>query len=122
MLPAVYELFRYLASLINPYMPQNSLASIMQIQIGLGLINSVPEVGVDAIGQFHSIMDELAKHFIVLLSWETAGMFRAALRPCILVFNSLRSSLKFQQENFLVKMTDLISSARKSYEHKVSKK
>ena len=55
MLPAVYELLHYLASLINPYMPQ----------IGLGLINSVPEVGLDAIGQFHSSMDELARHLIV---------------------------------------------------------
>ena len=40
-LPAVYELFRFLASLINPYEPQNS---DHQIQIGLGLINSALEV------------------------------------------------------------------------------
>jgi hypothetical protein len=57
----VYELFCFLASLINPYMPQTS-----EHQIGLDLINSALEV--------------------VLLSWERVGMFRAALRPCILVF------------------------------------
>jgi len=120
-LPTVYELLRFLASLINPNDPQNTE---QQIQIGLSLITSALEVGVESMEKFPSLMilvkDDICRNLISLLSTERVGMFSASLRCCFLVFSTLRSSLKLQLEKFLNKLCDLIGSesTRISYEHK----
>ena len=66
--------------------------------MGLGLVNSTLEVGVDVIGQFLTLMgldkDELARRLIPLLSSERVGMFSSALRCSFLVFNSLKFPLE----------------------------
>jgi brefeldin A-resistance guanine nucleotide exchange factor 1 len=120
-LPAVYELLRFLASLINPYDQQNSE---QQVQIGLNLITCALEVGVDSISRYPSLMslvkDELCRNLISLLATERVGMFSAALRCCFLILSELRGSLKLQLEQYLNKLVNLIGSDsnRVSYQHK----
>ena len=120
-LPAVYELLRFLASLINPHEPANSE---QQITIGLSLVSCALEVGVAHIAAFPSLLtlaqEELSRHLVSLLSSERIAMFGAALRSCFLLFESLRPHLKLQLEHFLVKLSDIIAteSNRVSYEQK----
>jgi len=110
-LPAVYELLRFLASLINPHEPANSEA---QINIGLSLITTALEVGVDSLVKFPSLLglaqDSICRNLISLLGTERIGVFSSSLRCCFLLFSSLRPSLVLQLEFFLVKLSDLINS------------
>ena len=110
-LPAVYELLRFLASLINPHEPANTET---QINIGLSLVATALEVGVEALVRFPSLLslvqDSLCRSFISLLQSERVGVFSSSLRCCYLMFSVLRSHLKLQLECFLVKLSELISS------------
>ena len=120
-LPAVYELLRFLASLINPHEPANTE---QQLQIGLNLVSCALEVGVDSLAMFPSLLaltqDEICRNLVSLLSSERIAVFSSALRCCFLLFDSLRSHLKLQLEHFLLKLADTIAteSARVSYEQK----
>ena len=120
-LPAVYELLRFLASLINPHEPANTEA---QINIGLSLVITALEVGVSYIEKFPSLLslvqDSLCRSFISLLDSERVGVFSSSLRCCFLIFGVLRPHLKLQLESFLSKLADLITSEslRISYEQK----
>ena len=120
-LPAVYELLRFLASLINPHEQANSE---QQLQIGLNLVSCALEVGVDSLAIFPSLLaltqDEICRNLVSLLSSERIAVFSSALRCCFLLFGSLRSHLKLQLEHFLLRLADTISteSARVSFEQK----
>merc|ERR1719334_397681 len=120
-LPAVYELMRFLASIINPNEAANSE---QQIQIGLSLVCCALEVGVESLAQFPSLLtltqDEICRNLVNLLNSERVAVFSAALRSCFLLFDCLRSHLKLQLEHFLVKLAEVIAteSARVSYEQK----
>jgi len=120
-LPAVYELLRFLASLINPHEQANSE---QQLQIGLNLVSCALEVGVDSLAIFPSLLaltqDEICRNLVSLLSSERIAVFSSALRCCFLLFGSLRSHLKLQLEHFLLRLADTIAteSARVSFEQK----
>ena len=120
-LPAVYELLRFLASLINPHEQANTE---QQLQIGLNLVSCALEVGVDSLAIFPSLLaltqDEICRNLVSLLSSERIAVFSSALRCCFLLFGSLRSHLKLQLEHFLLRLADTIAteSARVSYEQK----
>jgi len=110
-LPAVYELLRFLASLINPHEAANTEA---QINIGLSLITTALEVGVDSLARFPSLLglaqDSICKNLVSLLGTERIGVFSSSIRCCFLLFSSLRPHLKLQLEFFLVKLSELINS------------
>jgi len=120
-LPAVYELLRFLASLINPHETANTEA---QINIGLSLVTTALEVGVDSLAKFPSLLsltqDSICRNLISLLATERIGVFSSSLRCCFLVFSSLRPHLTLQLEFFLVKLSELINSesARVSHEQR----
>merc|ERR1719470_728496 len=117
-LPAVYELLRFLASLINPHETANSEA---QINIGLALITTALEVGVDSLSRFPSLLgltqDSICRNLISLLGTERIGVFSSSLRCCFLIFSSLRPHLKLQLEFFLVKLSELINSESPRVSH-----
>lgn len=120
-LPCVRELFRYLVCLVNPHDRHNSET---MIQVGLNLITVALEAGADNLGRFSSFLslvrDETCRNLFALLSTERLTVFTAALRVCFLLFEALRTHLKFQLEMFLKQLIDMIvtESLKISYEQK----
>ena len=100
-----------MASLINPHEAANTET---QINIGLSLVTTALEVGVEHLAKFPSLLmlvqDSLCRSFISLLGSERVGVFASCLRCCFLMFGVLRSHLKLQLESFLNKLSELISS------------
>lgn len=110
-IPCIRELFRFLISLCNPLDAQNN---DNVIHIALNLLTVVFEVASDNIGNFYSlttlVKDELCRNLFSLLTTERLPIFAANLQVCFLLFESLRFHLKFQLENYLAKLTDIIGS------------
>lgn len=108
-LPCIRELFRFLISLCNPMDKQNT---DVMIHMGLTLLTVTFEVGADSIGKYDSLLaivkDDLCKNLFALLATERISIFAADLQLCFLMFESLRSQLKFQLEYYLTKLADLI--------------
>ncbi|XP_055593245.1 Golgi-specific brefeldin A-resistance guanine nucleotide exchange factor 1 isoform X2 [Uranotaenia lowii] len=108
-LPCIRELFRFLVSLCNPLDKQNT---DVMIHMGLTLLTVTFEVGADSIGKYESLLtivkDDLCKNLFALLATERISIFAADLQLCFLMFESLRSQLKFQLEYYLTKLADLI--------------
>lgn len=120
-LPCVRELFRFLVSLINPLDRHNSE---VMIHIGLSLLTVALEAGADHIGKFNSLLllikDETCRNLFSLLSTERLTIFAAALRVYFLLFEALRTHLKFQLEMVLSHLMEVIisESPKFSYEQK----
>ncbi|KAG8181269.1 hypothetical protein JTE90_018788 [Oedothorax gibbosus] len=120
-LPCVRELFRYLVSLVNPHDRHNSET---MIQVGLNLLTVALEAGADNLGRFSSflvlIRDETCRNLFALMSIERLTVFAAALRVCFLLFEALRTHLKFQLEMFLKTLMEMITSemSKISYEQR----
>lgn len=110
-IPCIRELFRFLISLCNPLDAQNN---DNVIHIALNLLTVVFEVASDNIGNFYSlttlVKDELCRNLFSLLATERLLIFAATLQVCFLLFESLRLHIKFQLENYLIKLTDIIGS------------
>ncbi|XP_055542001.1 Golgi-specific brefeldin A-resistance guanine nucleotide exchange factor 1 isoform X2 [Wyeomyia smithii] len=108
-LPCIRELFLFLISLCNPLDKQNT---DVMIHMGLTLLTVTFEVGADSIGKYDSLLaivrDDLCKNLFALLATERISIFAADLQLCFLLFESLRSQLKFQLEYYLTKLADLI--------------
>ncbi|KAJ8979326.1 hypothetical protein NQ317_006940 [Molorchus minor] len=92
-LACVRELFRFLINLCNPLDKQNT---DVNIHLGLTLLTVAFEVGADSIGK--------------LLNTERLSVFAANLQVSFLMFESLRSHLKYQLENYLNKLMEIIIS------------
>ncbi|KAL9961546.1 hypothetical protein ACROYT_G030504 [Oculina patagonica] len=109
-LPCIRELFRFLISLINPHDRHNSEA---MIHMGLSLLTVALESGSHHIGTFPSLMnfvkDELCKNLFWLIQCDFLGLFTMALRVCFLLFEGLRTHLKFQMEMFFKKLMDILA-------------
>uniref|UniRef100_A0A1B6C7R4 SEC7 domain-containing protein n=2 Tax=Clastoptera arizonana TaxID=38151 RepID=A0A1B6C7R4_9HEMI len=105
----VRELFRFLVSLCNPLNKENSE---MIIHVGLSLLTVALEVGADAIGHYSTLLaivkDDLCRNLFMLLNSERLSTFSANLQLSFLLFESLRTHLKFQLERFLSRLTDII--------------
>lgn len=118
-LPCVRELFRFLVSLINPLDRHNT---DVMIHMGLSLLTVALESGADSIRTFKSLLylvkDEMCRNLFTLLQSERLSLFTATIRTCFLLFESMRSHLKFQLEMYLTKLSDIIVSEapRISYE------
>lgn len=95
----------------NPWDTQNTDAIV---HVALNLLTIVFEVAADNLGNYSSLIslvkDDLCKNLIGLLNTERLSLFSANMQVCFLLFESLRSNLKFQLENYLVKLCDIIVS------------
>ncbi|CAB0006397.1 unnamed protein product [Nesidiocoris tenuis] len=117
----VCELLRFSASLCNPLEKNSSDA---MIHIGLALITVAFEVGADSIAKFPSLMaivkNDVCRNLFALMSSERLPVFSGVLQAAFLMFESLRTHLKFQLEHYLGKLSDIIvsDSQKISYEHR----
>ncbi|GFG39058.1 hypothetical protein Cfor_02589 [Coptotermes formosanus] len=117
----VRELFRFLISLCNPLDKQNTET---MIHMGLTLLTVALEIGADSIGKYNSLLDlvrdELCRNLFSLLSTERLSIFAADLQVSFLLFEALRTHLKFQLEFYLTRVTDIIisDSPKITYEQK----
>ncbi|XP_069705453.1 Golgi-specific brefeldin A-resistance guanine nucleotide exchange factor 1 isoform X3 [Periplaneta americana] len=117
----VRELFRFLISLCNPLDKQNTET---MIHMGLTLLTVALEIGADSIGKYNSLLslvkDELCRNLFSLLNSERLSIFAADLQVSFLLFESLRTHLKFQLEFYLTRVIDIIisDSPKITYEQK----
>lgn len=121
-LPCVRELLRFLISLINPMERQNSEA---MIHVGLKLLTVAMETGADVIASVPSLLtliqDETCRFLFALLNSERISVLAAACRLCFLLFESVRTRLKFQLETYITKLMDIVAheSPKVSYERRL---
>lgn len=117
----ICELFRFLISLCNPTDKQNSEK---KLHIGLTLLTVALEVGADSIGQYQTLLtlvkDDLCRNMFCLMNTERIPLLAATLRVSFLLFESLRTHLKFQLEHYLLQLAEMVTSdsPKTSYEHK----
>ncbi|KAB0793293.1 hypothetical protein PPYR_12913 [Photinus pyralis] len=118
---SVREMFRFLISLCNPLDKQNTDS---MIHLGLTLLTVAFEVSADNIGKYSSLLtlvkDDLCRNLFSLLNTERLSIFAADLSVSFLMFESLRTHLKFQLEFYLTKLIEIITSdsVKVTYEHK----
>nr|CAD7196617.1 unnamed protein product [Timema douglasi] len=107
----VRELLRFLISLCNPLDKQNTET---MVHMGLTLLTVALEVGADSIGQYGSLLvlvrDEMCRNLFSLLNTERLSIFAADLQVSFLLFESLRTHLKFQLELYLTRLIDIVVS------------
>ena len=117
----VREVLRFLVSLTSPTYDQNTPA---MIATSLGLVTVALEVGGEHINKCPSLLqlvkDQLCRNLMLLVKPEVKlHILMAALRVCILVFDCLRSNLKFQLEMFIKRLLVIITlDAPNLYSHK----
>ncbi|XP_022089573.1 Golgi-specific brefeldin A-resistance guanine nucleotide exchange factor 1-like [Acanthaster planci] len=120
-LPCVRELMRFLISLINPYDRHNT---DLMMHMGLNLLTIALETGCDHISHFSALLslikDDMCKNLLALLQADRLSLFAASLRVCFMLFESMRTHLKFQLEMFLHKLMEIIisESVRIPYEQR----
>lgn len=118
-LPCVWELLRFLASLL--YVPeavghsqQHQQSLEMMIHSGLNLLAVALESGADHISSFPSLLslvkDDVCRNLLMLLNSSRLSIFVSSLRVSFLLFEALRTHLKFQLEMYLTKLMELIVS------------
>ncbi|XP_066598661.1 Golgi-specific brefeldin A-resistance guanine nucleotide exchange factor 1 [Prorops nasuta] len=107
----VRELFRFLITLCSPLEKQNNEA---MTHLGLSLLQVALEIAADALSNFPSLLalvkDDLCRNLILLLGTERLSLLAADLQVSFLLFESQRKHLKFQMENYLNKLMEIISS------------
>ncbi|XP_065333294.1 Golgi-specific brefeldin A-resistance guanine nucleotide exchange factor 1 isoform X2 [Cloeon dipterum] len=117
----VRELFRFLVSLCNPLDKQNTE---VMIHTGLTLLTVACEIGADHISRYSSLLnlikDDLCRNLFSLLSSERLSIFATTLQVSFLMFESMRTHLKFQLELYLNRLMDIIvsDSPKTLYEQK----
>ncbi|KAI1710082.1 sec7 domain-containing protein [Ditylenchus destructor] len=110
-LPCVRELLRFLIALTNPFDRTNNNSMIL---MGLNLLTVALEAGADYLGNYPLLMplvkNEMCRALLQLLNNDKLPIFTAANRVCFLLFESLRTHLKFQLESYFLKLTSIITS------------
>ncbi|KAM3724305.1 Golgi-specific brefeldin A-resistance guanine nucleotide exchange factor [Dirofilaria immitis] len=120
-IPCVRELLRFLIALINPLDRANTESMIL---MALNLLTVALEAGADHLRNFSLLMplvkDELCRALLQLLDTEKLPVFAATNRVCFLLFEGLRSDVKFQLEMYFLKLRSIVTSeqTRISYEQK----
>ncbi|XP_014204621.1 Golgi-specific brefeldin A-resistance guanine nucleotide exchange factor 1 isoform X2 [Copidosoma floridanum] len=109
--PCIRELFRFLVSLCSPLDKQNT--EIM-MHLGLSLLQVTLEVAADALSNFPSLLalakDDLSRSLILLLGTDRLSILAANMQVSFLLFESQREHLKFQFEQFIVKLMELANT------------
>ncbi|CAF1390661.1 unnamed protein product [Adineta ricciae] len=119
--PCVRGLFRFLTTLINNYDKNNTE---YMMTVGLNLLTVALEVGADHIANYPLLLsivkDSLCRNLLSMLSCNRIQLFSASLRVSFLIFESLRTHLKYQFEFFLTRLMELIVSEQSkiTYEQK----
>ncbi|MFH4973909.1 hypothetical protein AB6A40_000618 [Gnathostoma spinigerum] len=120
-LPCARELLRFLIALTNPLDRANTESMIL---MGLNLLTVALEAGADYLCNYSLLMplvkNELCRALLQLLDTEKLPVFAATSRVCFLLFEALRTSLKFQMESYFQKLKTIVTSEseRVSYEQK----
>uniref|UniRef100_A0A915C108 SEC7 domain-containing protein n=2 Tax=Parascaris univalens TaxID=6257 RepID=A0A915C108_PARUN len=120
-LPCARELLRFLIALTNPSDRANTESMIL---MGLNLLTVALEAGADYLHNYMLLMplvkNELCRALLQLLDTEKLPVFAATNRVCFLLFEALRTSLKFQMESYFNKLKSIVTSeqSRISYEQK----
>ncbi|VDP33506.1 unnamed protein product [Soboliphyme baturini] len=107
-LPCVRELLRFLITLCNPWEQQNSGS---MIELALNLIIVALEAGADHLGKYSVLLpmvqNELCRNIISLLGTSQVTLLSLTLRAGFLIFEALRTYLKFQLEMYLLRLMAL---------------
>ncbi|KAK6628289.1 hypothetical protein RUM43_002101 [Polyplax serrata] len=110
-LECIHELLKVLISLCDPSNKRNNEVTI---HLGLTLLGVAFEIGADEIGKHESLLaivkDELCRNLFSLLYVERISIFTLDIQVLFLIFESLRTHLKFQLEFYLTKLTEMIVS------------
>uniref|UniRef100_A0A0M3K5K3 Mitochondrial inner membrane protease subunit n=1 Tax=Anisakis simplex TaxID=6269 RepID=A0A0M3K5K3_ANISI len=120
-LPCARELLRFLIALTNPLDRANTESMIL---MGLNLLTVALEAGADYLHNYVLLMplvkNELCRALLQLLDTEKLPVFASTNRVCFLLFEALRTSLKFQMESYFNKLKSIVTSeqSRISYEQK----
>lgn len=119
-LDCIYDLFIYLAQIVNPTSPNNTL---MANQVGLNILIVVFETAVVSIGQKASLMkivkNELCWSLVnIVQSDKKLTVFSLGLRLSSIIFLHLRMQLKYQFQENLIKVLEILSSKTSSLEYK----
>ncbi|KHN78013.1 Golgi-specific brefeldin A-resistance guanine nucleotide exchange factor 1 [Toxocara canis] len=120
-LPCARELLRFLIALTNPLDRANTESMIL---MGLNLLTVALEAGADHLQNYSLLMplvkNELCRALLQLLDTEKLPVFASTNRVCFLLFEALRTSLKFQMESYFIKLKSIVTSeqSRICYEQK----
>uniref|UniRef100_A0A915DUN0 SEC7 domain-containing protein n=1 Tax=Ditylenchus dipsaci TaxID=166011 RepID=A0A915DUN0_9BILA len=110
-LPCARELLRFLIALSNPLDRSNNNSMIL---MGLNLLTIALEAGADYLGNYPLLLplvkNELCRALLQLLNNDKLPIFTAANRVCFLLFESLRTHLKFQLESYFLKLNSIITN------------
>lgn len=125
-LECIYDLFIYLAQIVNPNehnpsINQNNL--LMTNQVGLNILIVIFETAVITIGQKTSLMrtvkNELCWNLVnIIQSDRQLTYFSLGLRLSSIVFLHLRMQLKYQFQEVLIKVLEILSSKTSTSEYK----
>lgn len=108
-LPCIRELLRFLISISTPEERQNSDD---MLELGLNLLVVAMEAAADHIGRYAILLplikNELCKNLTLALLSPKPSTFAVTLRLGFLVFEALRTHLKFQLEAYLCRLKELV--------------
>lgn len=111
-LPAIRELLRVLISLLNPH--EHKHTDSMRL-MALSILNVAFEVGGRSIGRFETlrslVTDDFCKYVFQLAKTDSTPLLALSLRVISTVFDTLRPSLKLQQELFIFFLIERLSPA-----------
>ncbi|CAF0848856.1 unnamed protein product [Adineta ricciae] len=119
--PCVRGLLRFLTTLINNYDKNNTE---YMMTVGLNLLTVALEVGADYLANYPLLLsivnDSLCRNLISMLNSTRIQLFSASLRVSFLIFESLRTHLKYHFEFFITRLMELVISeqSKVSYEQK----
>ncbi|VDL76122.1 unnamed protein product [Nippostrongylus brasiliensis] len=122
-LPCCRELLRFLIALSNPLDRQNTESMVV---LGLNLLTVALEAAADHLTNYSILVpllkDNLCRSLLQLLDTEKLPVLAATNRACFLLFESMRSQLKFQLEAYFHKLKGIVLNEQvlrtTSYEQK----
>ncbi|XGW13828.1 hypothetical protein V3C99_000264 [Haemonchus contortus] len=120
-LPCCRELLRFLIALSNPLDRQNTESMVI---LGLNLLTVALEAAADHLASYSFLVpllkDNLCRSLLQLLDTEKLPVLAATNRACFLLFESMRSQLKFQLEAYFHKLKGIVLNEQRttSYEQK----
>ncbi|KAE9417648.1 hypothetical protein Angca_008878 [Angiostrongylus cantonensis] len=120
-LPCCRELLRFLISLSNPVDRKNTESMVV---LGLNLLTVALEAAADHLANYSFLTpllkDNLSRSLLQLLDTEKLPVLAATNRACFLLFESMRSQLKFQLEAYFHKLKGIVLEEQRTtnYEQK----